>query len=148
MQAALELIAARVEGDRLRFAVARRACATAADPDAIAQEGMDQLFPGLSLERVVLLPTSWRYEDGILTLTYLGYSDDLPLGALPLALAPGATADGDDAEAVVAHAVRHLAFLLRQDPQQYGRSLGPDARAYLARVEPGVAGRIYRERAA
>lgn len=147
MQAALELIAARLEGDRLRFVVARRACATA-DPDAIAREGMEQLFPTLSLDRVVLHSTSWRYEDGILTLTYLGYSDELPIDPLPLVLKTGAHADGDGADAVVAHAVRHLAFLVHQDPEKYGRPLSPETLAYLGRLGPDVAGRVYPERAA
>lgn len=148
MQAAIELIAARVDGDRLRFVVARRACAAGTDPDTIAREGMDQLFPGLQLDRVVLHSTSWRYEDGVLTLTYLGYSDELPFEALPLVLPPGARPNGGDADSVVAHAVRHLAFLIRQEPDKYGRPLSEETRVFFGGIEPDVAGRIYGGRAA
>jgi hypothetical protein len=148
MQAALELIAARVDGDRVRFVVARRACAAGTDPDATAREGMDQLFPGLQPDRVVLHSTSWRYNDGVLTLTYLGYSDALPFHALPRVLPPGARPNGNDADSVVAHAVRHLAFLIRHEPEKYGRPLSVETRAFFAGLEPDVAGRIDGGRAA
>ena len=148
VHAVLELIAARVDEDRVRFMVARRACASGTDPDDIASEGIDELFPTLPRDRLVLHSTSWRYGDGILTLTYLGYSDDLPLTALPLALPPDARPNGDDADSVVAHALRHLAFLIRQEPEKYGRPLSEEARSFFARIEPDVAGRIYGTRAA
>lgn len=148
MQAVLELIAARVEGDRLRFMVDRRDWVTGTDPDDVAAKGMSDLFPALPRDRVVLHSTSWRYRDAILTLTYLGYSDDLPLSALPLALPPDARANGDDADSVVAHAIRHLAFLTRQEPGKYTRPLSDGTVAFLSRVEPDVAGRIYAKEAA
>jgi hypothetical protein len=148
MQAVLELVAARVDRDQVRFMLARRACSGGTDPDDIAQEGMDAQFPTLPRDRVVLHSTSWRYGDGILTLTYLGYSDELPLSELPLMLPPDARPNGDDADSVVAHAIRHLAFLIRQDPEKYGRPLSDETRAYFAGVEPDVAGRIHGKRAA
>lgn len=148
MQAELELIAARLDGDRIRFTVARRPCGGGADPDDVAEEGLQALFPTLPRDGLVLHSTSWRYGDGILTLTYLGYSDDLPLSALPLVLPPDARPNGDDADSVVAHAIRHLAFLIRQEPEKYGRPLSDESRAFLAGVEPDVAGRIYGKRAA
>jgi hypothetical protein len=49
---------------------------------------------------------------------------------------------------VVAHVIRHLAFLVRQAPDEYGRALTPETLAHLARNTPEVAGRIYGERAA
>jgi hypothetical protein len=148
MQAVLELVASRVDRDQVRFMVARRACASGIDPDDIAAEGLDDHFPNVPRATVVLHSTSWRYADGVLTLTYLAYSDELPLSALPLALPPTARANGDSAESVVAHAIRHLAFLVAEEPEKYARPLSAETIAYLERIEPDVAGRIHRERVA
>jgi hypothetical protein len=149
VQAVLELIAARVDGDQLRFMVARRACPSGIDPDDIAAEGMEALFPGLAAETVVLHSTSWRYENGVLALTYLGYSDQLSSDALPLTLAREAKPNGDDATSVVAHAIRHLAFLTRTEPEKYAKPLSAETLAFLGTIQPDVAGRIHhREQAA
>jgi hypothetical protein len=148
MQAVLELIAARVDGDQVRFMVARRACASGIDPDDIAAEGLDDLFPEVPRTAVVLHSTSWRYADGVLTLTYLACSEELPLSALPLALPPDARPNGDTAVSVVAHAMRHLAFLVAQEREKYARPLSAETLAFLERIEPDVAGRLHRERAA
>lgn len=148
MQAVLELIAARIDDGQIRFTVARRACASGMDPDDIAAEGLDELFPQLPQTRVVLHSTSWRYADGVLTLTYLGYSEDLPLPELPLTLPPHAEASGQDANSVVAHAIRHLAFLAVEEPAKYAGALDPDTIGFLAGIAPDVAGRLQRRRAA
>ena len=108
MQAELELIAARFEGDRLRYLVGRQACATGIDPDDTAKAAM----------------------------------------AVPQVLPRDAKAVGSGIASVVAHAVAHLAFLVRQEPNKYGHALSPETLAHLAQVEPDVAGRFYRERAA
>lgn len=148
VQAVLELIAARVDGDQVRFDLARRACASGIDPDDIAAEGLEELFPQVARQAVVLHSTSWRYSDGVLTLTYLAYSEQLPLADLTLVLPPDARANGDAAEAVVAHAIRHLAFLVAEEPEKYAKKLTAETLAYLKRMEPDVAGRIHRKRAA
>ena len=148
MQAVLELIAARVDDGQIRFMVARRACASGVDPDDIATEGLDELFPQLPPKGVVLHSTSWRYADGVLTLTYLGYSEDLPLSRLPLTLSPDVRANGDDGDSVVAHAIRHLAFLAAEEPDKYARALDPETIDFLRGIEPDVAGRLHRSRAA
>jgi len=148
MVAEVELIAARFEGDRLRYVVVRRACTVNIDPDETARSGTASLFPGLPLRRVVLHSTSWRYEQGILLLTYLAYSDELPFDDLPHVLPRDSKAVGTGVAAVVAHAIGHLAFLARQEPDKYSHALSRETLAYLASVEPDVAGRIYRERAA
>lgn len=148
MQTELELIAARFEGDRLRYLVVRRACAVEVDPDEIAKIGTASLFPGMPLRRAVVHSTSWRYEHGTLLLTYLAYSDELPFDDLPHVLPRDARAVGTGVAAVVAHAIGHLSFLVRHEPDKYGHALSRETLAHLAQVEPDVAGRIYGERAA
>jgi hypothetical protein len=148
MQAEVEIIAARFEGDRLRYLVVRQACAMDIDPDEMARTGAAGLFPGIPLRRVVVHSTSWRYEQGTLLLTYLAYSDELPFDDLPHVLPRDAKAVGTGVAAVVAHAIGHLAFLVRQEPDKYRHALSSETLAHLAKVEPEVAGRIYAERAA
>ena len=148
MQAEVELIAARFEGDRLRYVVRREACAAETDPDETARSGTASLFPGLPLRRIVVHSTSWRYEQRTLLLTYLAYSDELPFDDLPHVLPRDAKAVGTGVAAVVAHAISHLAFLVRREPDKYSHALSRETLAHLAQVEPDVAGRIDGKRAA
>jgi hypothetical protein len=148
MRTEVELFPARFEGDRLRYQAGRQACTAGMDPDATARALMTSLFPDVPMRRVLIHSTSWRYEHDCLTLTYLAYSDDLPFGELEQVLPRDAKAVGAGVASVVAHAVRHLAFLTRHEPELYGRAMGPETLAHLSRIEPEVAGRIYGERAA
>ncbi len=148
MQAEVELIAARLQGDRLRYLVDRQACAIGLDPDETARAATAELFPAVPLRRFVVHSTSWRYERGCLLLTYLAYSDELPFEELPQVLPRDADAVGKGIPSVAAHAIRHLAFLSSQEPDKYGHAISPETLAHLARIEPDVAGHIYRERAA
>lgn len=148
MQAEVELVAGRFEGDRLRYHVGRHPCATGIDPDETARSAAARRFPDIPLRRVVVHSTSWRYEHGTLVLTYLAYSDELPFDALPRVLPRGTEAVGSGVAAVVAHAIRHLAFLCRQEPEKYARAISPETGGHLSRIEPEVAGRIHGERAA
>ena len=120
----------------------------AGDPDATARALMTSLFPSVPLRRVLLHSTSWRYEHDCLTLTYVGYSDDLPYGQLTQLLPRDARAVGAGVASVVAHALRHLAFLARQQPELFGRAVSPETFAHLSRMEPDVAGRFQPDRAA
>ena len=148
MQAEVELIAARFEGDRLRYNVGRQPCAMGIDPDDTARAATAWRFPGIPLRRFVVHSTSWRYEHGTLVLTYLAYSDELPFDGLPQVLPRETDAVGTGVASVVAHAVRHLAFLAGQEPEEYVRALTPETLAHLSRFEPDVAGRLNRGRAA
>ena len=148
MRTEVELFPARFEGDRLRYLCERQACTPGTDPDSTARALMTTRFPDVPLRRVLIHSTSWRYEHDCLTLTYLAYSDDLPFGELRHAVPRDAKAIGAGEASVVAHAVRHLAFLTRQEPERYGRAMNPETLAHLSRIQPEVAGRIYRERAA
>jgi hypothetical protein len=148
MQAEVELIAARFEGDRLRYQVGRHACATGIDPDDTARAATAWRFPAVPLRRLVVHSTSWRYEHGALLLTYLAYSDELPFDDLPHVLPRETDAVGTGVAAVVAHAIRHLAFLASQEPEEYVRAMTPETVAHLSRLEPDVAGRFRGGRAA
>ena len=143
MQAEVELIAARFEGDRLRYVVTRHACAVGIDPDETARTGAAGGFPGIPLRRVVVHSTSWRYEQGTLLLTYLAYSDELPFDDLPHVLPRDAKAVGTGVAAVVAHAIGHLAFLIRQEPDKYPHAISSETLAHLAQVEPEEIGRAH-----
>lgn len=148
MQAEVELIAARFEGDRLRYNIGRQPCAMGIDPDDTARAATAWRFPHIPLRQVVVHSTSWRYEHGTLVLTYLAYSDELPFDSLPQVLPRETEAVGAGVPSVVAHAIRHLAFLSRQDPEKYARAISPETLGHLSRIDPEVAGRIYGERAA
>jgi hypothetical protein len=147
MQVEVELIAARFEGDRLRYFVDRQDCTMGMDPDETARTATAKLFP-VPLRRIVVHSTSWRYEQGTLLLTYLAFSDELPFDDLPHVLPRDAKAVGTGVAAVVAHAIGHLSFLVRQEPDKYSHALSRETLAHLAQVVPDVAGRIYGERAA
>ena len=146
MRTEIELFPARFEGDRLRYVAGRQACAT--DPDATARALMTSMFPDVPLRRVLIHSTSWRYEHDCLTLTYVAYSDDLPYGELTQLLPRDARAVGAGVASVVAHALRHLAFLARQQPELFGRAVSPETYAHLVAIEPDVAGRFRPDRAA
>ncbi len=148
MQAEVELIAARFEGGRLRYVFGRQECAMGIDPDDTARTATSRRFPAVPLRRVVVHSTSWRYERGNLLLTYLVYSDELPFDELPQVLPRDADAVGKGIQSVVAHAIRHLAFLTGREPDTYGRAISRETLAHLSRFAPEVAGRIYRARAA
>jgi hypothetical protein len=147
MRTTVELILARIDGDRLRYLVTRHPCGAHTDPDRRARSAMVRMFRRVSLRRAVVHSTSWRYDDGLLILTYLGYSDALPVGDLPLLLPLDAPVTGAGVSVVAAHAVRHLAFLTRQDAVLRAR-LAPEAISYLDRCDPELAGRINARRAA
>lgn len=79
------------------------------------------------LRPVVVHSTSWRHEDGRLVLTYIAVLAAEPPAATGLVarpLAPGAPARGGattppaslHVDQVLHHALRHLAWLQREDP--------------------------------
>jgi hypothetical protein len=99
-----------------------------------------------SLEPVVVHSTSWRQEDGRVVLTYLVVvkpPTKLPPGSLAvLPVARTRLARGEamaapaaiDVEAVLEHALRHLAWLIREDAAVCA-ALG-DWQAVLSGYEP------------
>ncbi|HUQ41769.1 MAG TPA: hypothetical protein VM052_04630 [Candidatus Limnocylindrales bacterium] len=142
MRIVMELIAARVIGDEVRYLRSERDCARTGDPTLTARAEFARCFPQIWLRDVVLHSTSWRFEDDHLVVTYLGYSDELVqsslVDAFPLRRV---TRPGVGEDSVAAHALRHLAFLVHEDAAKFRRKLHADTIAALEKVAPAVAGR-------
>jgi hypothetical protein len=145
-----EVLFARIAGRDLRFQVARFDLARSrSDPDVSVEEFADTRLRRPDALRVVH-STSWRYERGRIVLSYLVYSDRLifrgrsrraRLEALPSPEAPADDARDRD-RAVASHALRHLAFLVAQEPREYAAKLSPETRRALRQLRPAAAGRV------
>jgi hypothetical protein len=144
-----ELLFARIAGRTLRFQVARfDLTRSRGEPDAAAREFADMRLRPDALR--VVHSTSWRYERGRIVLSYLVYSDRLTfrgrsrralMDALPPPEEPARDARDRD-RAVASHALRHLAFLVAEDPVEYRAKLSPATRRALRRLRPEAAGRV------
>ncbi len=142
MQVAVELVAARVVGDELRFTIHTAMCPRTGDPDATARAELATLFPSFWLRRAIVHSTGWRYEDERLVLTYVGYSDEFDVAPLPLTVPLARVGDvRRGPAAVAAHAIRHLAFLVREGRDGYAEHLRPETLAGLSGVAPDMGGR-------
>jgi hypothetical protein len=145
-----EVLFARIAGRDLRFQVARFDLERSRrDPDVSVREFADARLGEPDALRVVH-STSWRYERGRIVLSYLAYSDRLAppgrsrrarLDALPSPEEPAGDARHRD-RAVASHALRHLAFLVAQDPEEYRAKLSAETRRALRRLRPAAAGRV------
>jgi hypothetical protein len=145
-----EVLFARITGRDLRFQVARLDLERSRrDPDTNVREFADARLGEPDALRVVH-STSWRYERGRIVLSYLVYSDRLaPPGrsrrarvdALPSPEEPARDARDRD-RAVASHALRHLAFLVAEDPDQYRAKLSADTVRALRPLKPAAAGRV------
>jgi hypothetical protein len=145
-----EIVFARVAGRDLRFQVARFDLGRSrGDPDDSAREFAERRLGEPDALRVVH-STSWRYQRGGIVLSYLVYSDRLifrgrarvaRLEALPSPEEPARDAR-DQGRAVASHALRHLAFLVAQDPKEFEAKLSPETRRALRRLRPAAAGRV------
>jgi len=150
MRVLAEVMFARVAGRDLRFQVARIDLERSRrDPTISVREFADARFGEPDALRI-LHSTSWRYERDRIVLSYLVYSDRLAppgrsrrarIDALPSPEEP-ARDRRDRERAVASHALRHLAFLVAQDPNKYRAKLSADTRRALRRVRPAAAGRF------
>jgi hypothetical protein len=138
----VELVTARVVQDEVAYECSERDCPRACDPDIVARAGVASRFPDLWLQKAIVHSTSWRFDRDHLVVTYLAYSEHLDPATLsdrfPLDEVKGPK---DRAHAVAAHALRHLAFLVREDPRGYVGKLRPATLEALAKVPSDVAGR-------
>lgn len=113
------------------------------DPDEVAGLAWQRTFPFVTTNGAVIHSTSWRYAIDHIVLTYIAYSDRLPIDELPdtldLRTVPARARNGtragdaDEFRATAAHAFRHLAFLVSEDPATYSKKLRPTTRSILAR---------------
>jgi hypothetical protein len=142
MRIVVEMIAARLVGDEVRYECAERESKGSIDPNETANADLASRFPGLVLDDAVVHSTSWRYDEDHIVLTYLGYSEHLEPKALTHHFPVANVKDPEEGpDSVAAHAVRHLAFLVREDPSDYEDKLRPATLKALAKVAPDVAGR-------
>jgi hypothetical protein len=145
-----EVLFARIAGRDLRFQVARFDLERSRrDPDTTVREFADARLGEPDALRVVH-STSWRYERGRIVLSYLVYSDRLAppgrsrrahLDALPSPEKPAHDARDRD-RAVASHALRHLAFLVAEDPDEYRPKLSANTLSALRPLRPAAAGRV------
>ena len=150
MRVLAEVLFARIAGRDLRFQVARLDLERSRrDPDTAVREFADARLGEPDALRVVH-STSWRYERGRIVSSYLVYSDRLaPPGrsrrarvdALPSPEEPARDARERD-RAVASHALRHLAFLVAEDPDEYRAKLSADTLRALRPLKPAAAGRV------
>ena len=150
MRVEAEILFARVAGRDLRFQVARFDLSRSrTDPDDSARDFAERRLGEADALRVVH-STSWRYERGGIVLSYLVYSDRLVfrgrtrvgrLEALPSPEEPARDARDRD-RAVASHALRHLAFLVAEDPKEFEAKLSAATRRGLRRLRPAAAGRV------
>ena len=150
MRVLAEILFARIAGRDLRFQVARLDLERSRrDPDTSVREFADARLGEPDALRVVH-STSWRYERDRIVLSYLVYSDRLAppgrtrrarLDALPSAEEPARDARDRD-RAVASHALRHLAFLVAEDPDKYRAKLSAETRRALRPLKPAAAGRV------
>ena len=149
MRVLAEVLFARIGKSDLRFQVARFALDGRGEPDRAVRDHAD-LRTGEPDALRIVHSTSWRYERGKIVLTYLVYSDRLRfrgrarrarISALPSA--EHAAGDGKDRDRqVAAHALRHLALLVAEDPKTYEAKIGGATRRMLRRLRPAAAGRV------
>jgi hypothetical protein len=145
-----EILFARLAGRDLSFQVARFDLGRSrSDPDDSAKAFADRRLGEPDALRVVH-STSWRYERGGIVLSYLVYSDRLAfrgrsrrvrLDSLPSPEEPARDARDRD-RAVASHALRHLAFLVAQQPKEFEAKLSPKTRRALRKLRPAAAGRV------
>lgn len=118
------------------------------DDLALHLSGLTLCTPGATLHS-----TSWRFVDDAVVLTYAALPDPAPVTGAPAvdvdrmviggaALAPSPAAV--DADAVAAHAARHLALLVNTDPVVAEvAALQPDLWDLLAKIPQGLAGGLH-----
>lgn len=129
-------------------------------PDEIVFEIASGLLK-TDFDRAIVHSTSWRFEKpDTIILTYFVYLDDLDFGLLDcskpkvlefseLELAKSKTLQLPAPEFiqvkhVVSHAVRHLAFLVKSEPNFYGERLSAKTKKALAKINKGLAGEVGR----
>lgn len=106
--------------------------------------------------RLISHSTSWRYVSGGETIiTYVVYSDDfdftvheaasLPIEQMYIAESGDAARPGPKEiplESVISHGVRHLAYLVTNNPSVYAVVLNPNTLLRFKEIDTALAGKI------
>ncbi|MDG4823145.1 hypothetical protein O7635_14915 [Asanoa sp. WMMD1127] len=144
----VEVVLLSAADGALRYRTLSAALPAAVHPDDLALHlsGLTLCTPGATLHS-----TSWRFADESVVLTYAALPDPAPVSTRPLspdrmviggaALAP--SPPRVDAEAVAAHAARHLALLATTDPVIADAATAqPHLWDLLAKLPAGLAGAL------
>ncbi|GIF51204.1 hypothetical protein DFJ67_3326 [Asanoa ferruginea] len=144
----VEVVLLSATDGSLRFRTVSAPLPAGPHPDDLALHlaGLSLCTPGATLHS-----TSWRYAAGSVVLTYAALPDPAPHNTSPLspdrmvigraALAP--SPPRVDADAVAAHAARHLALLASTDPIVANAAAAqPDLWDLLAKLPAGPAGAL------
>lgn len=142
----VEVVLLRWEAGSLCYRTARRPLGDGERPDDAAL-ALAEIEDGN--RRAVCHSTSWRHEDGSVVLTYAVVPDPAPdRPATPLR-APAVVCSGDPlrpapadlhAHHVVAHAVRHLAYLVDTDPAVAASAQAPQVHSPWPAIKATGAG--------
>ena len=142
MKVIVELVMARVSADEMRYSISKIAHTKSGDPMETARSKLAARFPEISLRRAIVHSTSWRYDDETIVLTFLAYSDEIPLDGLARSLALDEAEDlanDDEGQAsIAAHAIRHLAFLVATEPKEFVPKIRKSALARIRQVAPDI----------
>jgi hypothetical protein len=151
VKVSVEVVLARVSAAELRYSISKRAHAKRADPMQTAKAALAARFPHVSLRKAIVHSTSWRYDDDSIVLTFLAYSDEIPLDGLSRSVALDEVEDlaNDDVgqASIAAHAIRHLAFLVATEPKEFVPRIRRPALARIRRVAPDISRNKTREAA-
>jgi hypothetical protein len=142
----VEVVLLSAAGGALRYRTVSAPLPAGPHPDDLALHlsGLTLCTPGATLHS-----TSWRFADQSIVLTYAALPDPAPAGTIPLApdrmVIGGAALSPSpvrvDADAVAAHAARHLALLCGTDPViADAAALQPALWDLLAKLPAGLAG--------
>ena len=163
MKIVLEMFFVKIEGGEIRYKrYLEDITKHSSDPDEIVVGVIGKEF-GESFTRrkealkCVTHSTSWRYNDGAVMLTYLVLSDELDFGEKEVrkievgkldfncCANPPRSAEHDDIveEAVIAHGIRHLGFLIQTDTNGvYKTVVGPSNLEIFKQIHIGVGGKM------
>jgi hypothetical protein len=128
------------------------------DPDGLIRSLIERKFQteaGEGQEQFLVHSTSWRYASGRVVLTYIAYSDELVFGRgkvkrlslkelrkINISRGQPRSREGLERQ-VVAHAMRHIAFLIQTDYQgQYKETFTPRTRKIFKTLWVSLAGRL------
>jgi len=142
MKLVVEVVMARVTADEMRYSIAKKAHTKTVDPMETAKAALTSWFSDVSLRKAIVHSTSWRYDKKRIVLTFLAYSDEIPLHGLARSLALDEAEDlanDDEGQAsIAAHAIRHLAFLLATEPKEFVPRIRRPALARIRKVAPDI----------
>lgn len=154
----LEVILTKIVGDEILYKRVELDITNKSDnPDELVLLLVQKHSTGIvEKSRLISHSTSWRYVPaGSTIITYVVYSDDFELSASDASIL--AISDikiiesGDPAhpapkeipiESVVSHGIRHLSFLVTNNPSVYNSTINPNTLLRFKEIDTALAGKI------